>query len=124
MAMLPSVRAPHCVSLDKQGVHADQPKTKSTDKPAETAAFSAGRDKKEHTALFQAERLSSWCHVKHSRGQTPELSRDQVKALVQVQTCCLSCLSIITVQGLNKSPPSCILLSSAPHTSMLGQADI
>lgn len=72
----------------KPRIQTDGPSSDSTLKPAETTALTAAVEQKEHTAFLQARKLSSWCHVKHSRGETPHLSRDQVKALVQVP--CLS----------------------------------
>lgn len=92
LARLPPFTAPPSRSLDKPSVQADGSKTNAMHKPNATASLAAAREEKEQTAVLQAKRLSSWCHVKHSRGETPELSRDQVKALVQVPFCCTLCI--------------------------------
>lgn len=91
-ARLPPFIAPHSRSLDKPSVQADGLKTSAMHKPSAAASLAAAREEKEQTAVLQAKRLSFWCHVKHSRGETPELSRDQVKALVQVPVCCILCM--------------------------------
>lgn len=83
-ARFPSVTTPCSRSQEKSRAYADPPKTESTDKPAEIVRSTSAGDSKDCATIFQAQKLSSWCHVKHSRGETPELSRDQVKALVQV----------------------------------------
>lgn len=80
-ARLPSVKPTCSRGQDKPRVHAD---CAFKDKPAEVVAMASAGDTKDCAIVSKAQKLSSWCHVKHSRGETPELSRDQVKALVQV----------------------------------------
>lgn len=88
-ARFPSARIPCSRSQNKPRVHADCPKTESRDESAEIVASTSAGDNKDHAIIFQAQKLSSWCHVKHSRGETPELSRNEVKALVQVHAYCI-----------------------------------
>ena len=87
-ARTPLVTTPRSRNQENSRVYADPSMTESTDKPAEVIASSSARDSKDEATIFQAQKLSSWCHVKHSRGEMPELSRDEVKALVQVHACC------------------------------------
>ena len=41
-------------------------------------------NKKSYLPPLVPEKMASYCHVKHSRGETPDLSKDAVKSLVQV----------------------------------------
>ena len=63
--------------------------TQPTNKPGSQGSAKAAEDKQDCSSGLQADRLSSWCHVKRSRGETPNLSKDAVKSLVQVHS--LSC---------------------------------
>ena len=83
-ARCPLGTTPCSRSQESSRVYADMPKSELADEPAEIAASTPAGDSKNDATILQAQKLSSWCHVKHSRGETPELSRDQVKALVQV----------------------------------------
>ena len=83
-ARCPLGTTPCSRSQESSRVYADMPKSELADEPAEIAASTPAGDSKNDAIILQAQKLSSWCHVKHSRGETPELSRDQVKALVQV----------------------------------------
>ena len=66
------------------GTKAIGSKTHFTSKPSSQVAARAAGDKQDHPSDLQADRLSSWCHVKHSKGEMPNLSKDTVKSLVQV----------------------------------------
>ena len=114
-ARVPSVKTPCSSSQDKPTVYADRycSKTEARDKAAEIVASTSAVDNKDRAAIFQAQKLSSWCHVKHSRGETPELSRDEVKALVQVHAHCM--------QLQRKQLHRCDLHLSLPDTSVLSR---
>ncbi len=92
----PTARLPPLIprparSLDKPRIQIHGPNP-NIHRPVGATPLAAGEEDKDKAALVHAKRLSSWCHVKHSRGETPELSRDQVKALVQVPVGCMFCI--------------------------------
>lgn len=108
----PSVITPCSSSQEESRAYADPPQTESTDKPAEIVRSTSAGDSKDCATIFQVQKLSSWCHVKHSRGETPELSRDQVKALVQVHI-------VITLLQYRKRPHGLSRLTSQRTMSLM-----